>query len=40
MPADLAALAGCVDGINIKLVKCGGIRGGIGDDPYGARAQD
>lgn len=23
---DLAALAGCVDGVNIKLVKCGGIR--------------
>jgi L-alanine-DL-glutamate epimerase-like enolase superfamily enzyme len=26
---DLAALAGCVDGINIKLVKCGGIRGAL-----------
>ena len=27
--ADLAALAGCVDGINVKLVKCGGIRGAL-----------
>lgn len=26
---DLPALAGCVDGINIKLVKCGGIRGAL-----------
>ena len=26
---DLLALAGCVDGINIKLVKCGGIRGAL-----------
>jgi len=26
---DLPALRGCVDGINIKLVKCGGIRGGL-----------
>jgi L-alanine-DL-glutamate epimerase-like enolase superfamily enzyme len=26
---DLAALFGCVDGINIKLVKCGGIRGAL-----------
>ena len=26
---DLAALIGCVDGINIKLVKCGGIRGAL-----------
>jgi L-alanine-DL-glutamate epimerase-like enolase superfamily enzyme len=26
---DLAALAGCVDGINIKLVKCGGIRAAL-----------
>src|SRR5581483_4132690 len=26
---DLAALAGCVDGVNIKLVKCGGIRGAL-----------
>ncbi len=26
---DLFALAGCVDGINVKLVKCGGIRGGL-----------
>ncbi len=25
-PADVVALAGCVDGINIKLSKCGGIR--------------
>lgn len=25
-PRDVAALAGCVDGINIKLSKCGGIR--------------
>lgn len=25
-PSDLPALYGCVDGINIKLVKCGGIR--------------
>ncbi len=27
--ADLAALVGCVDGINVKLVKCGGIRGAL-----------
>jgi L-alanine-DL-glutamate epimerase-like enolase superfamily enzyme len=27
--ADLQALAGCVDGINVKLVKCGGIRGAL-----------
>jgi L-alanine-DL-glutamate epimerase-like enolase superfamily enzyme len=27
--SDLAALRGCVDGINIKLVKCGGIRGAL-----------
>lgn len=27
--SDLSALAGCVDGINIKLVKCGGIRGAL-----------
>jgi L-alanine-DL-glutamate epimerase-like enolase superfamily enzyme len=27
--ADLAALAGCVDGINVKLVKCGGIRAAL-----------
>ncbi len=27
--ADLPALIGCVDGINIKLVKCGGIRGAL-----------
>ncbi len=26
---DLLALAGCIDGINIKLVKCGGIRGAL-----------
>ncbi|MHB8177604.1 MAG: dipeptide epimerase [Vulcanimicrobiaceae bacterium] len=26
VPSDLASLYGCVDGINIKLVKCGGIR--------------
>lgn len=26
---DLPALYGCVDGINIKLVKCGGIRGAL-----------
>jgi L-Ala-D/L-Glu epimerase len=26
---DLGALIGCVDGINIKLVKCGGIRGAL-----------
>ena len=26
---DLGALAGCVDGINVKLVKCGGIRGAL-----------
>ncbi len=27
--SDLAALIGCVDGINVKLVKCGGIRGAL-----------
>lgn len=27
--SDLFALAGCVDGVNIKLVKCGGIRGAL-----------
>ena len=27
--SDLPALAGCVDGVNIKLVKCGGIRGAL-----------
>ena len=27
--ADLFALAGCVDGINVKLVKCGGIRAAL-----------
>lgn len=26
---DLLVLAGCVDGINVKLVKCGGIRGAL-----------
>jgi len=26
IPADVVRLAGCVDGINIKLAKCGGIR--------------
>jgi L-alanine-DL-glutamate epimerase-like enolase superfamily enzyme len=26
---DLLALAGCVDGINVKLVKCGGVRGAL-----------
>ncbi len=26
---DLAPLIGCVDGINVKLVKCGGIRGAL-----------
>jgi len=25
-PADIPGLWGCVDGINIKLVKCGGLR--------------
>lgn len=28
-PADVVALQGCVDGINIKLAKCGGIREAI-----------
>ncbi len=27
--SDLPALLGCVDGINVKLVKCGGIRGAL-----------
>jgi L-alanine-DL-glutamate epimerase-like enolase superfamily enzyme len=27
--SDLGRLIGCVDGINVKLVKCGGIRGGL-----------
>ncbi len=27
-PGDVARLAGCVDGVNIKLAKCGGIREG------------
>jgi L-Ala-D/L-Glu epimerase len=26
---DLLALAGCVEGVNVKLVKCGGIRGAL-----------
>jgi L-alanine-DL-glutamate epimerase-like enolase superfamily enzyme len=26
---DLPALAGCVDGVNVKLVKCGGVRGAL-----------
>jgi L-Ala-D/L-Glu epimerase len=28
-PEDIPALRGCVDGINIKLVKCGGLREGL-----------
>jgi len=28
-PEDVPALRGCVDGINIKLVKCGGLRAGM-----------
>ena len=35
---DLPALAGCVDGVNVKLVKCGGIRARAGDDPHRPRA--
>lgn len=27
--SDLPALLGCVDGVNVKLVKCGGIRGAL-----------
>ena len=27
--SDLPALRGCVDGVNVKLVKCGGIRGAL-----------
>lgn len=27
--SDLGALQGCVDGVNVKLVKCGGIRGAL-----------
>ncbi len=27
--SDLPRLAGCVDGINVKLVKCGGVRGAL-----------
>jgi L-alanine-DL-glutamate epimerase-like enolase superfamily enzyme len=29
VPADIPPLRGCVDGINIKLVKCGGLREGL-----------
>lgn len=29
VPEDVPALLGCVDGINIKLVKCGGLREGM-----------
>lgn len=29
VPADVPPLRGCVDGINIKLVKCGGLREGL-----------
>jgi L-Ala-D/L-Glu epimerase len=29
VPEDIPALRGCVDGINIKLVKCGGLRAGL-----------
>lgn len=29
VPEDIPALRGCVDGINIKLVKCGGLREGL-----------
>ncbi len=29
VPEDIPALRGCVDGINIKLVKCGGLRNGL-----------
>ena len=29
VPGDIPSLAGCVDGINIKLVKCGGLREGL-----------
>ena len=29
VPADIPPLRGCVDGINIKLVKCGGLREGM-----------
>jgi L-alanine-DL-glutamate epimerase-like enolase superfamily enzyme len=36
---DLPALAGCVDGINVKLVKCGGIRGAL-EMIHTARALD
>ena len=36
---DLPALTGCVDGINVKLVKCGGIRGAL-EMIHTARALD
>lgn len=29
VPEDIPALRGCVDGINVKLVKCGGLREGL-----------
>jgi L-alanine-DL-glutamate epimerase-like enolase superfamily enzyme len=29
LPADVARLAGCVDGVNLKLMKAGGIRAGL-----------
>ncbi len=29
VPGDIPPLAGCVDGINVKLVKCGGLREGM-----------
>jgi len=29
VPSDLAALIGCVDGVNLKLSKAGGIRAGL-----------
>ena len=28
-PSDLGPLIGCVDGVNVKLVKCGGLRSGL-----------
>ncbi len=37
---DLPQLIGCVDGVNVKLTKTGGIRGADRDDPYGARARN
>ncbi len=36
---DIPRLAGAVDGINIKLAKCGGIARGAADDRGGARAR-